>query len=208
MCFSATASFVASGGLVVVGIETLRLANKKQRVVAAIPLIFAVHQGLEGVQWLALDDGDVNTCAAYGFISIALILWPIYLPLVIYSIDKKRRNVLKWTLGIGIAIAAYYAVLLLTQSLEVHVVGHSIYYKLNMLYGPVTGIIYLVATGGSMLLSGHRAIRLFGVSAFASVMVAALFFVQTFASVWCFFAAVLSSFIYIYIRKENKRKRR
>lgn len=76
MCFSATASFVASGGLVVVGIETLRLANKKQRVVAAIPLIFAVHQGLEGVQWLALDDGDVNTCAAYGFISIALILWP------------------------------------------------------------------------------------------------------------------------------------
>lgn len=208
MCFSATASFVASGGLAVIGVETLRLASKKQRAVAAIPVIFAIHQALEGVQWLALGDGGVNSCAAYSFISIALVMWPVYLPAVIYSIDKKRRKILQWPLVVGILLALYYAALLKTQPLEVRVVGHSIYYKINMLYGPITGILYLFATGGSMLMSSNRAVRLFGVSAFASVMIAALFFAQTFASTWCFFAAILSSLIYVYIRQSKKTKRR
>lgn len=204
MCFSATASFVASGALAVIGVETLRLASKKQRIIAIIPLIFAAHQALEGFQWLALGAGRVNSVAAYSFISIALVMWPVYLTLVIYLLDKKRRKVLRWPLGVAILLALYYAALLITQPLEVRVIGHSIYYKINMLYGPITGILYLFATGGSMLLSSHRAVRLFGVSAFASVMIAALFYVQTFASVWCFFAALLSSLIYVYIRQSKR----
>lgn len=207
MCFSASASFVASGALAVIGVETLRLSSKKERAIAAIPLIFAIHQALEGVQWLAIGDGGVNSCAAYGFVSIALLMWPVYLPAIIYLIDKKRRNILRWPLGVGILLALYYAVLLITQPLEVRVIGHSIYYQIKMLYGPVTGVIYLFATGGSMLLSSIRTVRLFGVAAFASVMVAALFFVQTFASVWCFFAAILSALIYLYIRKQQKSPR-
>lgn len=208
MCFSATASFVASGGLAVIGIETLLIATKKQRAIAAIPLIFAAHQAMEGVQWLAIDSGAANSCAAYGFMSIALVIWPLYLPTVIYLIDKKRRKILLWPLGVGILLALYYLTLLITQPLEVRVIGYSIYYKINMLYGPITGILYLFATGGSLLLSNHRAVRLFGVSAFASVMIAALFFQKTFASTWCFFAAILSSLIYLYIKQSKKTKRR
>lgn len=208
MCFSATASFVASGGLAVVGVETLRLASKKQRAVAAVPLIFAIQQAFEGFQWLALDDGSVHGCAAYGFAAIALLVWPVYIPLVVYLVDKKRRKVLRWPLGIGILLALYYAFLLISQPLQLQVIGHSIYYQINNLYGVVTGIIYLAAICGSLLLSGQRSIRIFGVATFGCVMIAALFFVETFASTWCFFAALLSSLIYLYIKQSKKTKRR
>ena len=109
-----------------------------------------------------------------------------------------------WPLVIGLALAIYYFVLLIAEPMSVNVVEHSIYYRVNKLFGEVTGTLYLIAVCGALLLSSIRAFRLFGVALFASVMVSAIFFVDTFASVWCFFAAILSSLIYFYIRKQQK----
>ena len=208
MCFSATASFVASGGLAVLGAESLRLANSKQRAIAVIPLMFAVQQAFEGFQWLSAAIGEVNSFAAYGFVIIALLVWPIYIPLTVYVLDKQRRNVLAWTLGIGFALALYYFVLLLLEPIQVHVLRHGIYYQVPMLFGQITGMIYFLAICGALLASSKREFRFFGVAIFASVMIAAMFFATTFASIWCFFAALLSSLIYLYIRKDSKKKRR
>jgi hypothetical protein len=56
MCFSATASFTAGAVLLGVGALTLRSAlTSRQRHVlpfAAIPLLFAIQQLIEGVIWL------------------------------------------------------------------------------------------------------------------------------------------------------------
>ena len=54
MCFSATASFVASGALSALGVATLRATQRKAEIpFATIPLLFGIQQFVEGVLWLS-----------------------------------------------------------------------------------------------------------------------------------------------------------
>ena len=56
MCFSATASFVASGVIASIGVATLRHVREPRALLfACVPLLFAVHQFTEGLVWLGLD---------------------------------------------------------------------------------------------------------------------------------------------------------
>ena len=207
MCFSASASFIASGGLAVLGGASLKIATKQQRIIAAIPLLFSVHQAFEGFQWLAADSGRVNIVSAYGFVIFALLVWPAYIPITVFLFDAKKRPVLIWPMRIGIALTLYFTILLLSEPIGVHVLDRGIYYQVNRLFGAFTGTLYFLAVCGSLLLSSHRAFRFFGVVTFASVMITVMFFIEAFASVWCFFAAILSALIYFYIRKQQKSSR-
>jgi len=56
MCFSATASFVASGVIGSIGLATLRHVREPRTLLfAAVPMLFAVHQFTEGFVWLGLN---------------------------------------------------------------------------------------------------------------------------------------------------------
>ena len=68
------------------------------------------------------------------------------------------------------------------------------FYKL-----PVMGL-YLAATCVGCFLSSVGTVRLFGALALALFGVASVFFSVALFSVWCFFAAVLSSIIYLHFR--------
>ena len=68
------------------------------------------------------------------------------------------------------------------------------FYKL-----PVIGL-YLAATCMGCFFSSNASIRLFGALALALFGVAYAFFSVALFSVWCFFAAVLSSMIYVNFR--------
>ena len=68
MCFSAPASFIASGGLVAIGGVSLVAANKEDKILAAIPFLFGVQQFFEGIQWLYLNSGSSSLLAGYGFL--------------------------------------------------------------------------------------------------------------------------------------------
>ena len=94
MCFSAGASFVASGGLAIVGVASLKVAKKEERIIALIPLAFALQQAIEGVQWLSLQSGCPSLPLGYGFLFFAFIFWPVYVPLTVYLLDKKKRKIL------------------------------------------------------------------------------------------------------------------
>jgi hypothetical protein len=49
MCFSATASFVASCGIGSIGVATLRHVREPRALLfASVPMLFAVHQFTEG----------------------------------------------------------------------------------------------------------------------------------------------------------------
>lgn len=76
MCFSAEASFIASGGLAVIGGVSLVMAKKEDKLLAVIPLLFSVQQAFEGVQWLYLDSGSSSLLAGYGFL---LLLFGLYI---------------------------------------------------------------------------------------------------------------------------------
>ena len=65
---------------------------------------------------------------------------------------------------------------------------------------------YLVAVFVPLFLSSNRIFKWFGVAIAALAIVAWLFFTLTFASVWCFFAAIVSSMFFVYLRTKEKRR--
>src|SRR5882757_8765544 len=113
MCFSATASFVASGALALIGGATVRAAPSKRFVpLAAIPLLFAAQQACEGALWLVLDRAPFHvggTPLARAFLFFALFVWPAWVPLALFLVERqpeKRRVLGAFAIG-GALLGAY-----------------------------------------------------------------------------------------------------
>ena len=194
MCYSASASFIASGGLALVGAASFRVATKKERALALIPIFFAIQQALEGIQWLYLNQGLVCRPAGYGFLFFALLLWPIYIPAMVYMFDRTRRSVTRYFVAAGFFLVAWYVFLLLTTPLTVGVVGRHIFYNPP---GSFSGaLLYIGVICGVTILSSRCAIRWLGVLCFSTALLAVFISLSTAASVWCFFAAVISLSMY------------
>ena len=197
MCFSASASFVASGGLAVLGGVSL-VAKKENKILATIPILFAIQQAFEGIQWLYLGNNTTSFFAGYSFLFFAFIVWPIYTPVVVFILDKKKRNILKWFIFLGIGEAIYSLTLLLTQSLIIQQHNSCINYTFNFPLYSLGTLAYLVAVFVPMILSSQKFFQKFGIIIFILAIISWIFFSVTFTSVWCFFAAVVSSmFLFI-----------
>src|SRR3990167_10540843 len=65
-------------------------------------------------------------------------------------------------------------------------------------------IFYFAATCISSLFSSHKIINVFGIIALLSAAVAYGFYAESFISVWCFFAGILSVIILLYFYYYNK----
>ncbi|MBI3677008.1 MAG: hypothetical protein HY243_10395 [Proteobacteria bacterium] len=206
MCFSATASFVAAGALGAGGVVTLLQVKTKQEVpLASIPLLFGIQQLIEGTVWLSFDNPALNVAATYAYSIFSHVLWPAFVPLAILLIetDPVRRNALKIFSLIGLGVGSYLLYFVIADPVVAHVVNHSIAYHSPHLYPWTTMALYLIATCGSCLLSSHKIIDVFGVVLFVSFAVAAWFYTETFFSVWCFFAAILSAIVFWYFRSNS-----
>ncbi len=204
MCFSAPASFLSSGGLAAIGAASLALAKKEDKILAAIPLLFAVQQAFEGVQWLHLSAGAPFLPAAYGFLFFAFIVWPVYVPLFVYILDKERRNILRWFIFLGALIALYFFCVFLTQSLSVSELRACISYNFHMPFNALATIPYIFVILGPLFVSSKKVFKFFGVVVAISAIISWLFFTTVFISVWCFFAAGISSLFFFYILQNKK----
>ncbi len=207
MCFSPEASFIASAGLAAVSVPTLKMARKNEKIFAAIPLIFAIQQGVEGVQWLTLQNGGVNIAAGYAFLFFAMLLWPVFVPLAVFNLDEHRRHILKWFIGLGALLFAYFLFLLTLTPLSISIVNRCIVYHLDFPSQVALGfgMLYVLVVTGSFMFSSRREVQWFGVITFFSAFIAGQYFLWAFVSVWCFFAALLSSliFLYLFFRRKN-----
>ena len=99
MCFSAAANFVGSGVLGAIGAVTLtRVKHRRELLFAALPVLFAIHQFIEGFVWLGLD-GILSPTVAHdmgaAFMLYAQGLLPFLLPLSVLQFEpdgKSRRQ--------------------------------------------------------------------------------------------------------------------
>ncbi len=200
MCFSATSSFVLAGGLTAVGIATLRRTRyAEHRLFAVVPLLFAVHQALEGIVWLTLEQrGLWHNLGVYGFLFFALMFWPLYVPLVIRRLESVpwRRGLLAFfaIVGGGIGLAALREVLL--NGASVAIVNHHIRYLLapagfftEELGLAVCSIVFI----GSFFASSQRVLWLMGLAVLGFEVYTYAFMPEAVVSAWCFFAAALSA---------------
>ena len=113
MCFSATANFVGSGVLGAVGALTLtKVRHRRELLFAALPMLFAVHQFIEGFVWLGLD-GILSPTMAHNmgaaFMLYAQGLLPFLLPLsvLLFEPDAKSRRRMLPFLAVGGGTALY-----------------------------------------------------------------------------------------------------
>ncbi|MEK7105664.1 MAG: DUF6629 family protein [Patescibacteria group bacterium] len=211
MCFCAPVSFVASAALGAAGVGSLRKASRRERMLASIPVLFAIQQFIEGLQWLAPKPSLVSTALGYGFLLFAYLIWPTYIPVAIYRAehDPKRRRYLRGLIGLGLVTSSYLFVVLLLIPLTISVHTHSIYYQVDAFHlnAPTAWMgvfVYIFVISASFLASSSRFLRWFGVAALVSAFVAWQLNESTFTSVWCFFAAALSGLIYFHFKRPAK----
>ena len=212
MCFSATASFSAGVFLLGVGTLTLRsaLASRHSRhshrrrdlPFAAIPLLFAIQQLIEGVVWLtfSVDAPLLNSVMTHVYSFFSHVLWPVYVPVAVLLMEPagwRRRGLIAFVAA-GAAVGAYLLYLLVAFPVVSRPTGQHIEYVSPHFFAAVTMTLYLLSTAVSPLLSTHHMVAVFGALALLSFGAAYAFYATWFISVWCLFAALLSAVIYLH----------
>ena len=94
MCFSSSASFSTGAILGVAGLLTItKVKNSDQYIFASIPLFFSIQQFSEGLVWLSLTKSNFaiwESMATNIFLIFAQVVWPIWVPLSIYLLEKDK----------------------------------------------------------------------------------------------------------------------
>jgi hypothetical protein len=214
MCFSATGSFGVAA--VIAGIGAVAVAQKKppsHRMLAAVPLMFAAQQVTEGIVWLTIGDPrhqPTNLAAVAMFLLFALVVWPLWVPLSLLKAERKpgRRRALAVLACCGAAVAIFAAIDLLRGRPTAHVAGHSIAYSYGThapalvlaLYLPA----YVIPSVVPFFVSSVSKAKTMGVVLSLALAATILLQRQALASVWCFFAAILSVFIVLGIGKDHR----
>ena len=217
MCFSASASFVSGGVLSALGVLAIKKTKfPHEKMIASVPFIFGIQQIIEGFIWINSNEiqtpsgififGPKGLTYAYSF--FALILWPVILPLSVGLIELKRRKRIL-TLIIPAAITSLYFIWVLfkyplySQILESH-----IQYHFTIHPSPFIVITYCLATVLPCFLSCHRWIVGVGGVLAVALLFSHIYFDDAFASIWCFFSALLSAFIYIHFAVRERTHQR
>ncbi len=221
MCFSAEASFGVAVALLPVGAYSLAAAWQKDRAylpLAAAPTLFGLQQLCEGVVWVGLGRGDPEMIrvGSLGFLFFALALWPVWVPLAVAAIERRgwRAWVLVALAGGGLAHAvAFYVPATDVGGLNPTAVGHSIRYDFSAVpaaqspLGWLWPVVYVAAVCVPLLLARDRHLRSLGVAVAGAAVVSYAAFEHAFASVWCFFAAVLSAYLAYVLNRLPDRSR-
>lgn len=202
MCFSATASFVASGVLATIGVATLRHVREPRALLfAAVPLLFAGHQFCEGLVWLAFHGmlGRVALDhAVLLFMLYALGVLPTLMPAAVALMEPpgwRRIAIVGLTIA-GAFVCAWNIAGLILFPIHAFVEHFSIAYRNAMTSNMIVSVVYILATCGALLLSSHRVVRTYGVVNVVGLTIVHLVKGYAFASVWCFYAAILSVMLY------------
>jgi len=212
MCFSATANFVGSTALGVVGVVTLtRVKHRREILFAALPLLFAIHQFIEGFVWLGLDgilSPTVTHDMGAAFMLYAQGLLPFLLPLSVLLFEPNgpsRRRMVPF-LALGTATTLYILWALTAYPLQLFVRGNSIVYINQATNNTAVAIFYVIATCGSLFFSKVRAMVLFGAANLIILLVVMSFKRYAFTSLWCAYAAIASVIILAYFWRSHRER--
>jgi hypothetical protein len=213
MCFSATANFAGSAVLGAVGIATLtKVKHRREAMFAAMPLLFAAHQFIEGLVWLGVDNmlpAYVAHDAGAAFVLYAQGLLPFLLPLSVYLIEptEHRRRRMLWFVLLGGGLMLYILWGLTAYPLQVSARAHSIVYFNSITTTKAVAALYIIATCGALLFSGFRDLVVLGVANIIGLVMVMLVMSYAFTSIWCAYAAVISALIYFHFNRRSRSPR-
>ncbi len=208
MCFFIEASF---GNALIVGgagIATLpHIRQPNETMLGTLPLMFAAHQLVEGVNGLVLegriDVGDLSilvyTVFAYALLP-AIGPWSFWLA---EPIAKNRRRTFPLVI-----LGSCFCVFVLWEMTETPasatIRGHGIDYKSPFVHTLWFPVLYVISTCAPPFLSSYPWLKMFGVLVVATLIVTALFKMVFLTSVWCLAASLVSVLIYIHFRRVRR----
>jgi hypothetical protein len=210
MCFSATANFVGSAVLGAAGVATLtRVKHRRELLFAALPMLFALHQFIEGFVWLGLG-GILSPAVAHdmgaAFMLYAQGLLPFLLPLsvLLFEPNAKSRSRMLPFLVLGGATTLYILWALTAFPLQLYVKGNSIVYINQATNNTAVALLYVIATCGSLFFSKIKMMVVFGAANLAILLVVMEVKRYAFTSQWCAYAAVASVIILAYFWRSHE----
>ncbi len=214
MCFSAVASFGAGVILSGVGVLAARqVTEPNQSAFAAIPVIFAIQQFVEGFVWLSLTQeswAEWTRLSTFSFLFFAEVLWPMWVPLAMLLLEKdqRTRRILRIIFGLGFIFGMHTLYYLLSNTYDVRIADHHVLYKLHfpLTFVVFTWIAYGIGTVMPAFISTAPKMWVFGLPMVLSFLVTLFFYPSYVISVWCFFAALMSVFVVIQLAISRKEK--
>lgn len=191
MCWSANADLVAGVGVITIGVACVARSRRARDLpLASLPLLLGAHQIVESVIWRS---GGGSGTATVVWAVIALPLLALWMPLgVLCAAPPRARRRLSVPLAAGIATSAALSYSLATRPVTADIRGHTLGYVLDLALPELVVAGYLLATVGSLLLSGDRRLVLLGVLVAVGAAVCVALWRTEFISTWCAVAAVCS----------------
>jgi hypothetical protein len=212
VCFSATVNFAGSGVLGAAGVVTLtKVKHRRELLFAALPLLFAIHQFIEGFVWLGLD-GILSPAVAHdmgaAFMLYAQGLLPFLAPLSILLFEpnkKSRRRMLPFAV-LGGATTLYILWALTAFPLQLYVQQNSIVYINQATNNTAVALVYLIVTCGALFFSEIRMMVVFGAANLVILLIVMAVKRYAFTSVWCAYAAAASVIILAYFWRSHEER--
>lgn len=214
MCFSATASFVTAAAAGAAGAWCIaRAPSPRYWLLAAVPLILAGQQAIEGVIWLALSEPISSQAIdrlASAFLFVGQALWPLVIPVAVLFVEPPgwRRPLLAFMSLAGLLLTVMFSALIAVANYEAVVengclrypgcievssvwslypIGRTQAWSLGGLDWTVAP--YAVVVIGALLISSAPRVQWFGYLAGLGLAVSLVLHRNALVSVWCFFAA-------------------
>lgn len=186
-------------GAVLVGAGVVTITQTRNRhflPLAVTPLFFGIQQLLEGVVWLVLLERSSIPVElpALGFLFFAYLFWPIYAPWAVWCVEPNARR-RRWIAGLswlGLGVSLSLATALVTSGISPMITQQSIDYQAVIPASALSLTLYVIAACGGGFLSSHRPLMWISLLTLLSLLATRVFFYATLASVWCFFAAIIS----------------
>ena len=212
MCFSATANFVGSTALGAVGVVTLtKVKHRRELLFASLPVLFAIHQFIEGFVWLGLDgklSPQVTHDMGAAFMLYAQGLLPFLLPLsvLLFEPDGKGRRRMLPFVAIGVGTTLYILWALTAYPTQIFVKGNSIVYINDATNNTAVAMLYVLATCGSLFVSKERPMVIFGLANLTILLVVMAFKRYAFTSLWCAYTAIASVIVLAYFWRSSRER--
>jgi len=159
VCFSPQADFVAGAAVAGVGVETLRrVSARRELIVGALPLLFGVHQLVEGFVWLGLR-GQVSRglgdAAKEAYIVYAHAVLPAIVPLgfMLLEPDRRRSRVMMAMACVGALLGVYLLWQVAAYPVGAYEQARCIDYTTHTPNDALIGLLYIAVTCGPALIS-------------------------------------------------------
>lgn len=218
MCFSESVSFAAGGFLIAGGAYASWKAwkiNKRYLPIALMPALAGVQQFMEGHVWMGLNDSNqfMVWWGAMGFIMFSWLMWPVWIPFAVYTLEPPRsvrkKPLMAFSLaGLLFGLILYVPHVFHPDWIMVHINKNSIAYEDIMFLDYLiprwaTYGIYMFLLITPPLISTYLHVRLFGLTLIAIIAVVWIFLTYAYISFFCLLAG-LGTIHLIYIIAFNK----